>query len=85
MAVAGILLGAYSISSKPLPENFVAEAAASSGEHSFTMLPALGTMAAILVGVQALHAGIRAVLGTMGGNSTLLLLASSHERKAHVL
>lgn len=45
MAVAGILLGAYSISSRPMPET---HGAGMADDHSFTMLAALGTLAAMV-------------------------------------
>ena len=64
MAVAGILLGAFSISSRPLPETHAADMVE---EHSFTMLAALGTLAAVVTGVMAVHFMVRMMLTAVTG------------------
>lgn len=60
LAVAGILLGAYSISSSPLPEG--GQQKDRRHVHGFTMLYALGILAAVVTGVHAVHWGARGLL-----------------------
>lgn len=75
LAVAGIFLSAYAISSRPLPEI----AGNNAGQqHSFVMLPALGVLAAVIVGAHVVHAGMRTLLlaSQSGHWSGMLMLGS---------
>lgn len=88
MAVAGILLGAFSISSRPLPEeaqqhaaNVAAAEEQQQQQHSFTMLAALGTLAAVVTGVMVVHFIVRMMLAAVAGRKGdgRGLLAKQHE------
>lgn len=73
LAVAGILLGAYSISSRPLPETKVRYPEDSGNQpqqHSFTMLTSLGVLAAVLVGTMVVHTGTKLLLVIGRGGAT---------------
>lgn len=62
IAVAGILLGAYAISSRPLPETQSEQLEAQGHLHYLSMLTMLSVLVGVIVAVRVLHAGIRLLL-----------------------
>lgn len=59
IAVAGILMGAYAISGKPLPETNAASMLLLKNSHHTSMLGVFGVLAAVLAGVQLVHTMVK--------------------------
>jgi hypothetical protein len=61
LAVAGILLGAYAISSRPLPETMMNEGnkQQQQQQHYIAMLMAFGVLAAVMAGIYMVHAVVK--------------------------
>jgi hypothetical protein len=81
IAVAGILMGAYAISGKPLPETKAASLLLLNNNHHTSMLGVFGVLAAVLTGVQLVHTVVKNYV--IMNSSSRFLDASTAANKQH--